>query len=573
MRTNLLAEISHQAGRQGAGNGVTVLGFGTADETISYADLLSRSACLSQRIPPARTRPVNLVIAPNSPLPTMIAFFAGLYAGARPLILPGPKALGGIGPFVERLESTLARFPGQAAIALEDGMIPEGTLLPDAPVIPLPLDIGEYGSVAASTVDAEAGDDDVAFLQMTSASTGDSKLVAVSHANACANLASMGAALELRPGDRMATWLPLHHDMGLVGTTLMSFFLGLPLVMMKPSEFIMRPRRWIEAIARYGCTITAGPNFGYDYTRRMVSDADLAGLDLSALRHAVIGAEPIRLATLQAFTERFQGNGFRAEAFTPSYGMAESTLCTTMVRGDIAPRYLLVDPAHTSVGSALRVLGSGHVGLDRITPQGSDGVAVFSVGQPVDGLDVHLQDDAGQAISGEHVLGEIVLQGASVVTGYLNPATGQPDSFRDGIHRTGDLGFVDGNDLFIMERRKNVIIRRGQNFLASLLEERAAQILDRSAHEIMVLDRDIHDPGCDITLIMENVSNADRELTRQQIADLRNLELPVDVLAVARKRVIPRTTSGKKRYEEARRLLSADDLMFDRISRLSEVAA
>src|SRR5262249_36328250 len=162
--------------------------------------------------------------------------------------------------------------------------------------------------------------DDVAFLQMTSASTGDSKLVSISHGNACANLRALHRALGAGADERVVSWLPLHHDMGLVGTALFSFFFGYDLHIMKPSEFIMRPHRWLAAMSRSRCTMTAAPNFGYEYAQRMVSDRDLAGTDLSTLRTAVVGAEPIRHETLRDFCARLHRYGLRGDVFVPAYG-------------------------------------------------------------------------------------------------------------------------------------------------------------------------------------------------------------------------------------------------------------
>jgi acyl-CoA synthetase (AMP-forming)/AMP-acid ligase II len=571
---NLLRHIYTSAHDRGESRGVHFLRYGSDDAVVSYEKLLGMSAWLGQKVPEkSQDRPHVVVIAAMDPLPTLMAFFAALGCGSLPLILPGPQLAGGLDEFVGRIERVIAWFPGHCVLALQEDLVIGNVRLPDVPVIPVPAEPAGYGLEAGWPLGAQptTGGDEIAFLQMTSASTGDSKLVAISHANACANLTALHEALDATPDERIVSWLPLYHDMGLVGTTMFSFFHGYQLAMMRPSDFIMRPHRWIGALSRYRCTITAAPNFGYDYAERMVADKDIEGCDLAALKAAIIGAEPIRLATMQRFAQRFHQHGFRASSLTCAFGMAESTLASTMAIPGTKPRYLLVDPGQTDSGEPVRILGTGSMDdeghLDSAPPAGLRGVAVFSAGSAVRGVEVGLVDDAGQPLSQVHTLGEIVLDGPSVSVGYLDPATVSPVPFPDGVLRTGDLGFLDNGDLFIVERKKNVIIRQGKNFLASLIEEQVARVLDRPADELIVFDADIHDPDSAISVIVENFTQR-ADIDDGQIAALRGLDLPVDVLLIARKRVIPRTTSGKKKHYEARRKAAEGTLKIDRVVHL-----
>ncbi|MFE0188079.1 AMP-binding protein [Streptomyces sp. NPDC058989] len=566
-KENLLAHIRETAGRLNSDRGVHILGFGTDDISVPYEEFLRMSTWLARRIPDDGQRPKVLVIAADGPLPTLLAFFAGLHRGLWPLILPGPAA-GGVDAFLRRIRQTIRTLPGSCVLALEDGLIRAGDFPLGIPVLRLQAQAQGYGTAEAVDPPPAVGGDDVAFLQMTSASTGDAKLVAISHGNACANLTALHHGLGAGPDERMASWLPLHHDMGLVGTSLLSFFYGFPLHLMKPTEFILRPHRWLDALSRFRCTITAAPNFGYDHAQRTIRDRDLEGCDLSALKHAVVGAEPIRLATLHGFHQRFRGYGLRADSLCPSYGMAETAVGTTMVPPGRPPRYLLVDLARTATGQPARILDEGAVGSAPARSQGTRGVAVFSVGPPLPGMDVTVVDDEGRPLHEEDVLGEIALRGPSVSVGYLNPATGRPKPFPNHTHHTGDLGLIHRGELYVLERRKHVIIRQGRNYLASLLEERVGHILGRPAHEILVLDTDIHDPAGDISAIVEN-SVGPACLSAAQQAAFKELDLPVDTLLFARRRVIPRTTSGKKKYDEARRRLALRTLTVDRELRLA----
>ncbi|KOU42741.1 AMP-binding protein [Streptomyces sp. WM6378] len=538
------------------GSGVHFLSPGRPEVFLSYDRFLRTSALLGRKLPEDRV----VVIAADDQLPTLQAFFAALWAGGRPLILPSPRALGGEEAFRRHIERTLAMFPpGQAVLALQEGLTE--TEFPD-PVVMLPREADRYDALDFLPATAGPGGDAVAFLQATSASTGDSKLLAVSHANVCANLRALYVSLHAGHDDRVVSWLPLFHDMGLVGMGLLSFFHAWPLYMMKPTDFIVRPHLWAQALSTYRGTITAAPNFGYDHAYRAVDPCELEGCDLSALRCAVIGAEPIRLTTMAGFHRAYAPYGLRDGSLIPSYGMAESTLASSMWTPGETPRYVVVDPVGLESGASLRLLGEGLLGEE---PPAGPGIPVFSVGRALDGLTVTLVDEESRPVEAEGVLGEIILRGTSVALGRLDPATGSPEPFPEGLP-TGDLGFRHRDELFVLERRKHVIIRQGRNHLATLLEEQVSRILDHPAHEIIVFEADIHDPASDITALVEHDGGA-HELTAHQARQLRLLDLPIDVVLFARRRVIPRTTSGKKRYHTTRQRLSDGSLKAERTLR------
>ncbi|MCC3769315.1 AMP-binding protein [Streptomyces sp. UNOC14_S4] len=555
---NLLDSVRDAVRGADPGHGVHFLSPGGTGVTLPYDTFLRTSAWLGRKMP----EDAAVVIAANDPLPTLLAFFGALWAGSRPLILPSPRALGGTERFRGHVGHVLRTFPGEAVLALQEGLVQEDFT---APVVPLPGEADGYDTLAPGELPTTTGPggDAVAFLQATSASTGDPKLLAISHANVCANLAALRVSLGAGRHERMVSWLPLYHDMGLVGTALLSFFHGWPLHLMKPTEFVMRPREWILALSRHRATITAAPNFGYDHAYRAVDERDLTGCDLSALRCAVIGAEPIRLATMDGFHRRYRPYGLSPSALVCSYGMAESTLASSMPVPGSTPRYVLVDPTGMEPGTPVRLLGEGLLGGP--PPQGH-GIPVFSLGRALDGLDARLTDDDGRPVEEETVLGEIVLRGTSIAAGYVDPATGRPRPFPDGLLRTGDLGFRHRGDLFVLERRKHVVIRQGRNHLAALLEEQVAGILGHPAHEIIVLDADIHDPASDITVVVEHYGGTP-DVTTAQAAALRDLDLPVDVLLFAHRRVIPRTTSGKKRYHTTRQRLADGSLKAEHLVR------
>ncbi|MFC4054628.1 AMP-binding protein [Actinomadura syzygii] len=535
-------------------NGVCFLRYGKPNVEMPYDAFLRTSAWLGRKIPEDAT----VVIAADDPLPALLAFFGALWTGGRPLILPSPHAAGGMEQFQTQVRRTLGVVQGEVVLALQDGIAVES---PGVPVVPLPADADGYDTLAPGDLPESAGPggDTVAFLQATSASTGDPKLIGITHANVCANLTTIERKLGRNGDERLVTWLPLYHDMGLVGMALLGAFRGWPLYVMKPIEFVMRPHTWIDALSRYRGTLIAAPTFGYDHVRRKVAPEDVPGCDLSALRTAVVGAEPIRLDTLDGFHRRFAPAGLRAGALVCGYGMAETTLAAALSEVDAPPRYVLVDPAGVETGAPVRLLGEGVLGGP---PPGGPGIPVFSCGPPLDGMTAALIDEEGRPVEGDAILGEITLTGPNIAAGYLDPDTGAPRPFPDGVLRTGDLGFRQRGELFVLERRKHVIIRNGRNHLASLLEERVAGILGRPVQEVMVLDADIYDPGSEIVAVVEHCP-ARFELDGARRRALRTLDLPVDSLHLARRRVIPRTTSGKKRYHTARRRLADGTLRAD----------
>jgi fatty-acyl-CoA synthase len=553
MTGGLVAELEATAAGRGAGAELRLLAQGRGDVAIPYPRLLRMSAGLAARLPAAPAGgPAAVLVGANEPLPALLAFLAAVRSGATPLMLPGPRALGGTATFVERVRALASVFAGRAVLALEEGLVADGGDLPALPVLPLPAGPEAYPAGASGVSPAAAGA--VAYLQATSASTGDGQVVAVTHGNALANLRATWAGLGAGPDERGISWLPLNHDFGLC-TALYSLLHGYPLALMRPSDFIKRPGRWIAALGRHRCTYTTAPNFGYEYARRLAGEAEVAGADLSCLRGAMVGAEPTRLATLRGFADRFAACGFRADMFRVGYGLAEATMVSTMTPLGAPPRYLRVDLSGVRPGRPVAVLGEGRLG-DR---DAGPGVAVLSVGRPIDGIELRVLDEDGATLTGEGVLGEVALRGSSVAAGYVEPGSGRVVGFEDGLLRTGDLGLVHRGDLFILERQKHVIIRNGVNHLASLVEERLAEILRRPAHELVVLERDIHDPASPIVAIVENVAG-EPAIGPEQEAELRAVEPPIDEILFARRRVIPRTTSGKKRYFLCRRLL-ADRLL------------
>jgi len=313
------------------------------------------------------------------------------------------------------------------------------------------------------------GPEALAFLQYTSGSTGAPKGVEVTHGNLMRNEEMIRDAFAHDERTVFVGWLPLFHDMGLVGNVLQPLFLGVPCVLMAPAAFVQRPVRWLRAISRHGGTTSGSPNFGYELCARKVRAEELEGLDLSSWRVAYNGSEPIRAETLERFLERFAPLGFRREALYPCYGMAEASLFVT---GGVA-----AEPFRT-LDVAAEALLSGRI--ETAAAPGAETRRLVSCGRPWRDQVVRVVDPETRVPVAAGRVGEIWIQGGNVARGYRAPGPGGEDSFAarlgDGegpYFRTGDLGFLADGELYVTGRSKDLLILRGENHYPQDLEAAA----------------------------------------------------------------------------------------------------
>lgn len=415
-----------------------------ADERLTYRALDRRAEAFAAGLR-ATLGPGALVLLPmRSDARSVVALCACLYAGLPCAPVPLPPRQGSL----RRLQATAAAS-ACAAVIVPDDAAHTASALPGVPVL------SEDGACAVPHAPlARPHGPDLALVQYTSGSAAEPKGVLLTHANIAANLAMLRQAFRVEASDRYASWLPLFHDMGLA-MLLMPLQFGVPGTLMPPLTFLRRPERWLQMVDRHGATITGAPNFAFEACARRVGEADLAALDLSRLRLAFCGAEPVRRATMRLFARRFRPAGFRPSALYPCYGMAEAV---TFVSG-------------------------GHLALDPDEPAGPEGRAPpVSCGAPAAGSEVAIVDpDTGEPLP-DGTAGEIWVAGPHVGLGYL----GAPEATRAGFGarlrpctgrtylRTGDLGVRDANGLTVTGRIKDIVIQRGANIHAVDIEAAVA---------------------------------------------------------------------------------------------------
>ncbi len=404
---------------------------------------------------------------------------------------------------------------------------------------------------------------DLCFLQFTSGSTAEPKGVMISHRNVVANAtAFLGPeGLNRQDDDLGVSWLPLYHDMGLIGFILGTLICDIPVIIFPTESFARMPRRWLEIISERRATITYAPNFAYQLVTKRTRDRDLEALDLSCLRVAGCGAEPIRAQTLRDFAQRFATAGFRQEAFLPCYGMAESTLATTFPKVGHPFRVDRVDPQAMRDGQALPLNNSSSPSTTQDTDHANSAscLEVVGCGRAFSGHTLCIRDAQGKVLP-ERCVGEITVRGPSVMQGYFQSPDITRNTLRDGWLHTGDLGYVVDDELFVCGRMKDLIIVRGANYYPQDIEWTIGDIEGVRRGNVAAFGT--LTKGEEQLVVSAEANSRDAERLRREIAQRVAQEhgLSPFHVAVVPVGALPKTSSGKTQRRRVRALFESGSL-------------
>jgi fatty-acyl-CoA synthase len=404
---------------------------------------------------------------------------------------------------------------------------------------------------------------DLALLQYTSGSTGDPKGVMLTHANLLANMRSIAEGVELSREDVGISWLPLYHDMGLIGAWLTLLLHGTPLVVMSPLAFLTRPERWLQAISKHKGTIGAAPNFAYELCVRKISDQAMEGVDLSSWRAALNGAEPVNPETLERFINRFAKHGFRREAMMPVYGLAEASLGVTFPPQYRGPKVDRVQrETFTSSGKALPA-----------PPDDENAIAFVSSGMAISRHQVIIVDENGNELP-ERTEGFLWFRGGSATSGYYMNAHATQKLFADGPAvaegefpwvNSGDRAYQAEGEIYITGRVKDIIIKGGRNLYPHEVEELASRAEGIRKGCVVAFGLKGEETGTEKLVIVAESREEDRAKRSAIVAAIneqisQGLGMPPDRVELIPPGSIPKTSSGKLRRDETKQLYLAGTL-------------
>jgi len=534
--------------QHGARVHITLYGEGEQCADITYRMLQAEALALAAGLLAQGVHPGDRIAIM---LPTgrefFAAFYGALYAGCVPVPLYPPARPSQLEDHMRRIAGIVAN--AEAAVLVTD---PRAKLLGSLLQAQCPSlrELATVAELSASSSSPFKGEvrrgmgQNIAFLQYTSGSTGDPKGVVLTHANLLANLRAMEQASGVTADDIFVSWLPLYHDMGLIGACLGSMAIGFRLILMSPLAFLARPERWLAAIHRHRATVSAAPNFAYELCANKLSDADLAGLDLSCWRLAYNGAEPVSPDTLARFAARLAQSGFNPTAMTPVYGLAES-----------------------SVGLAFPPLGRGPLidcverntlSTTGIARPAQSGQKIVTCGRVLPGHDLRIVDAQGRALP-ERTQGRVQFRGPSATSGYYRNPEATAKLFDGDWLNTGDLGYLAAGELYLTGREKDIIIRGGHNIYPQELEEAASRVAGVRKGGVAVFPATAPQSGSERLVVLAETIERDSTARERIVAEINRLAvdligLPADDIVLAPPRSVLKTSSGKIRRAACREL-------------------
>ena len=517
--------------------------------SLSYAELASRGRAVAYGLIARDVVPGDRVALM---LPTSIdfftAFFGILYAGAVPVPIYPPLRLAQLEDHLRRQAGILRNAGARLLITMPEGLRLARLLRGQLEDLNAVESVENLQVTPRIDLPAQLGTDSIALIQYTSGSTGDPKGVVLSHANLLANIRAMGEVMQASSSDVFVSWLPLYHDMGLIGAWLGCLHFAAPLYAMSPLSFLVRPESWLWAMHRFRATFSASPNFGFELCINKVVDADLQGLNLSSLRMVANGAEPVSPQTIRRFIDRFSRYGFTAGAMAPVYGLAEC-----------------------SVGLAFPPLGRTPL-IDRVdrdqlsrngmaTPASANDprpLEIVACGQPLPGHEIRIVDEAGHEL-GDRREGRLEFRGPSTTRGYFRNEPKTHELFHDGWLDSGDRAYMAGGDVCITGRVKDIIIRAGRHLYPQEIEEAVAEIAGVRKGGVAVFSVTDEQLGTERVVVLAETREVDpaararlQARAHEVVTDVAGT--PPDEVVLAPPHTVPKTSSGKIRRSAAKQL-------------------
>lgn len=485
-------------------------------------------------------------------LPTCLEYFhcfmGVLLAGGIPVPIYPPARLSQIEDHLRRHAGILHNARTPILITIPEAKIPARLLKMQVLSLRHIVTPQELSREAASAPRLAVLPQDIAHLQYTSGSTGSPKGVMLTHDNLLSNIRAMAQVLAVDSTDVFVSWLPLYHDMGLIGAWLGSMYVAMPLHLMSPLTFLVRPERWLWAIHQHHGTISGGPNFAYELCLKRIKPEQVEGLDLGSWRVAFNGAEPVIPQTLRGFRDRFAPNGLRPEAIWPVYGLAE---CTVGLTFPPLGREPLIDrvqrePLNRS-GTALPAQEDDATALEFV-----------ACGIPLPGHEVRIVNEAGHELA-EREEGRLEFMGTGATGGYYRNSEETRNVMRGPWLDSGDMAYIAGGDVYLTGRRKDIIIRAGRNIYPHELEEAIGELDGIRKGCVAVFGSTDTRTGTErlVALVETREENPERRDALRQAIDtlaVDMLDMALDDIVLAPPHTVPKTSSGKIRRASSREL-------------------
>ena len=527
---------------------VYLYGEGDEPEEITYATLFDGARTIAAGLQEHALQPgQNVAIMLPTGRDYLYSFFGILLAGGVPVPIYPPVRPSQIEDHLRRHAGILANAQAVLLITVPEAL-PVARLL-KAQVEKLlgvvtPRELAAGKEFSGPLVRAQ----DIAFLQYTSGSTGQPKGVILTHANLLANIRAMGEVVQVDSTDVFVSWLPLYHDMGLIGAWLGSLYYACPLVLMSPLAFLTSPRRWLWAIHNHRGTLSAAPNFAFELCLGKLEDSDIKGLDLGSWRMAFNGAEPVSPRTVRRFSKRFARYGFRPEAMAPVYGLAEAAVGLAFPpfgRGPLIDR--IQREPFVSSGKAITAEEQDRLALEFV-----------ACGQPLPGYQIRIIDPAGRELP-ERQEGHLEFRGPSATSGYVRNPDATRRLFNGEWLCTGDLGYVASGDVYLTSRSGDLIIRGGRNIYPYEVEEAVGNMPGIRKGCVAVFGSSDPRTGTERIIVLaesRETETATLEALQEQIrmATTDLMGMPPDEVVLAPPRTLLKTSSGKIRRAAVREL-------------------